>query len=214
VPIGVTGELYIAGVQLARGYWRRPGLTAERFVANPYGPSGTRMYRTGDRARWRTDGQLEFVGRVDAQVKLRGFRIEPGEIEAILIRLPDIAQATVVVREDRPGEPRLVGYVVPRGDRAVTPSIVRQELAKMLPEHMVPAAIVVLHEWPRTPTGKVDRRALGPPDFTEAQAAWRTPRTPEGEIVCELFAEVLGFSVWVATTIFFYWVGTRSSQHV
>jgi aryl carrier-like protein len=189
VPIGVAGDLYIGGGQLARGYLGRPSLTAERFVPSPFGPlPGARLYATGDRARWRSDGELEFLGRADGQVKIRGFRVEPGEVEAALRQRGEVRDCAVVAREDVPGDRRLVAYVVGEA----RPEALRDHLRGRLPEHMLPAAFVRLDRLPLTPSGKLDRRALPAPDFAPAEDEYVAPRTPLEAELAGLWAEVLG----------------------
>ncbi|MET9296163.1 amino acid adenylation domain-containing protein [Streptomyces sp. NPDC003077] len=189
-PPGVPGELYLAGVQLADGYLGRPDLTATRFVADPYGPAGSRMYRTGDLARWTARGELLYLGRTDHQVKLRGQRVELGEIEEALAARPAVGAACALVREDRPGDQRLIGYVTPDGDLAPDPEELRDALARTLPEHMVPNSVIVLDAFPLSPNGKLDRKQLPVPSFEAGPG--RAPRTHREETLARLFAEVLG----------------------
>jgi surfactin family lipopeptide synthetase A len=206
VPIGVPGELYIGGAGLARGYRNRPDLTAELFVPNPFDPQGgARLYKTGDLARYRHDGQLEFLGRADQQIKLRGFRIELGEIEAQLATHPDIRECVLLLREDRPGDKRLVAYVVeeprnrwPAGRTSEhsenVGAALRAHLKERLPEYMLPSAFVILDTLPKTPNGKLDRRALPVPDTTQATSGveWVAPRTATEQTLAAIWHDVLG----------------------
>lgn len=192
VPIGVIGEIYIAGTTVARGYLNRPALTQERFIADPFGPTGGRMYASGDLARWRSDGNLEYFGRNDHQVKLRGYRIELGEVEAALRRHPEVSDAVAVVREDSVGDPRLVAYVVatPAGDDALALEL-RRRLQGELPAYMLPSAIVVLPHLPLTPNGKVDRRALPPPAGASTPTPVVAPRTATERRLAAIWSAVL-----------------------
>ncbi|MFF2625665.1 amino acid adenylation domain-containing protein [Kitasatospora griseola] len=198
---GVVGELYLAGDTVANGYLGQPGLSASRFVADPYGPPGSRMYRTGDLVRWNAAAELEFLGRVDDQVKIRGFRIEPGEVEAALREEPGVAAAAVTVREDEPGNRRLVGYVVPPPGGAIDTVALRRSLERRLPAHLVPSALVEIPAIPVTRNGKLDRRALPAPGRPAGRG--RAPRDERERALCAVFAEVLGIEEVTVDDSFF-----------
>jgi amino acid adenylation domain-containing protein len=194
VPVGVAGELFIGGVQPARGYWNRPELTAEKFIPDPYATEpGARLYRTGDLARFLPEGEIEYLGRIDNQVKVRGFRIELGEIESALLQHPALKETVVVAREDVPGDKRLVAYYVAAGQ---APSLeeLRAHLGQRLPEHMVPAAFVPLASMPLSPNGKLDRKALPVPEGLRLQSdtPYVEPRTDLERNLARLWQEVLG----------------------
>lgn len=208
LPPGVAGDLYLGGVQLARGYLGRDDLTAERFLADPFVP-GNRLYRTGDVARWREDGAVEYLGRNDHQIKLRGLRIELGEIDAALRTAPGVSRADVLLREDRPGEPRLVAYLnagSPQADE------LRTHLATRLPEYMVPSAFVVLEHWPVTANGKLDRAALPAPAQRVSEGV--APRTGTEQALAQLFAETLGLGSAVGADADFFALGGDSLSAV
>ena len=190
IPTEFVGEIAIRSAHVALGYLKRPGLTAERFIPNPFG-NGERVYRTGDLARWREDGNLEFLGRIDHQVKVRGYRIELAEIETVLGAHPSVGQAVVVAREDEPGEKRLVAYVV--GEDGVAPEVngLRAHLKQRLPDYMVPSAFVIVSALPLTPSGKIDRRALPAPEGRPAVSEYVAPRTGVEEVLAGIWCEVL-----------------------
>ena len=188
VPIGVPGELFIGGDGVAAGYHNRPELSAERFIGDPFSTEpGRLLYRTGDRARYLPDGNIAFLGRADDQVKIRGHRIEPGEIEAVLQQYPGVREAVVVAREDQPGDQRLVGYVASAPNEELSPSELRGYLKAKLPKEMVPAAFVMLHALPRTPNGKLNRRALPAPDQVrlEVERTFVAPRNAVETDACQ-----------------------------
>jgi len=204
VPQGVKGELFIGGAGLARGYINRADLTADRFVPHPFpGLEGERLYRTGDLARWRDDQTLEFAGRKDHQVKVRGYRIELAEIEAALLEHPALSQACVIVREDNPGDKRLVAYIVSQPDAAIEREALTTHLHRKLPEYMVPSAFVQLDSFPLMPNGKVDRKALPVPERCGPERISSAPLKAEEELICGIFAEVLGLAQIDAKESFF-----------
>jgi amino acid adenylation domain-containing protein len=201
VPVGVSGELYVGGAGLARGYVGRDDLTAERFVPDPFGGSGGRLYRTGDIARWRSDGELEYLGRADQQVKVRGYRIELGEIETMLTAHSRVSQCAVIVRTEN-GDSRLVAYYIPAGD-AVAPRELREHLGVSLPEHMIPATFVALADLPLSPNGKVDRKLLAARDAPQLEESRVEPRDGLEQALAEIWKDVLNVPTVDASRTFF-----------
>ena len=200
VPIGVRGELFVGGIGVARGYFKRPDLTAEKFIPNPYSNQpGKRMYGTGDIARYLSDGNIEFLGRKDHQIKLRGQRIELGEIETVIGKFNSIKDVAVIAREDKPEDKKLVAYIVSNSDSDIDTNELRKGLLNQLPEYMIPSAFVILDELPLTPNGKVDRKSLPRPDealFKEAVAVdYVAPRNPVEEVIVKIWSEVLNINV-------------------
>jgi len=192
-PVDIPGEAYLGGAGLAAGYLNRADLTAERFVADPFGTAGARLYKSGDRVRWRTGGDLEFVGRTDFQVKIRGYRVEPGEIEEVLLTHPDVAHAVVTARADRSGEIGLVAYVVRRANSSLTTRDLRTHLKRALPSYMIPAACVKLESLPLNANGKIDRHRLPAPELSAYESTpFESPRSPKEQAIAALWAEVLG----------------------
>ncbi|WP_240950840.1 non-ribosomal peptide synthetase, partial [Collimonas pratensis] len=192
VPIGVTGELHIAGDGLARGYLRRPDLTAEKFVPNPFSEiPGARMYKSGDLARYLPNGNIVYLGRIDQQIKLRGFRIELGEIEAALMAQEMVRDVVVLAREELEGDKRLVAYVVAQEGMAIDGAVLRTSLSETLPDYMIPAHVITLDSLPLTPNGKLDRKALPAPDMMRGDDGYMAPRTPTEEILAGMWSEIL-----------------------
>jgi acyl-CoA synthetase (AMP-forming)/AMP-acid ligase II/acyl carrier protein len=191
VPPGVIGEVYLAGPCLAEGYLHHPGRSAQRFVANPFGAPGERMFRTGDLARWRANGVLEHAGQVDEQVEIHGFRVELAAVESALCGHPAVLRAAVAVHRDCSGERRLVAYVVTLDNQQVTLDALREQLSSVLPEHVLPSAVMMLPALPLTLNGKLDRLELPEPDFAPLSTG-REPRTPQERTMCALFCDVLG----------------------
>lgn len=193
VPIGVAGELYISGVNLARGYLNRPELTAQKFIPHPFSTQlGARLYKTGDLVRYLPDGNIEFLGRTDEQVKSRGFRIEIGEIEAVLSQHPEVKETAIAVREDVPGDKRLVAYVVARQQSTPTTSDLRRFLSEKLPPYMIPAVFMQIAALPLTPSGKVDRRSLPAPSVRpELEVADAMPQTEVEQAIATVWQQVL-----------------------
>jgi hypothetical protein len=192
-PVGVSGELHIGGTALMRGYHNRPDLTAEKMIPNPYGTRSERLYKSGDLARYREDGEIEFLGRIDTQIKIRGFRVELGEIEAALARHPAIREAVVISREDKPGQQRLVAYFVTAAGHTVSAKELRSALRESLPDYMIPAVFVPLDALPLHPNSKLNRKALPAPEEAplESDTPYEAPRSPLEKLLADIWMEVL-----------------------